>query len=199
MLSSLVLKARDEMSDYWHKHENRVLWGKHPTCTFASNEQFQAFCVAKDWLQDTCEAILAHRARGFCVDPLQGYIEFLGVMQASFVQQDAINELHYALIGTRISKLDLAKMPAQQELRELRNLTAGHPTNKSVGESRTKRISIRRQAMSYECIAYVERSSKVSSHKTMNLGQLLDNYDKEAATMMQSLFEQLKRQLAKNS
>jgi len=48
-------------------------------------------------LQDTSESLYVHRIKGFANDPHEAYIEFWGVMQAIFIQQDAISELYEAV------------------------------------------------------------------------------------------------------
>ena len=62
--------------------------------------------------------------RGFSSDPWLAYIEFWGVMQAIFIQQDAIKEIYEAVIG---SKLQISKQSGWWKVREIRNLCAGHP------------------------------------------------------------------------
>ena len=84
MSSTELLTLRDELSDFW-KSKATILQ-KQPHRGFPSAVQFKAFRVAKDWLQDTAEALLQHRRRGFDADHHQGYIELYGVLQAVFIQ-----------------------------------------------------------------------------------------------------------------
>ena len=48
-------------------------------------------------IQDTGELVQSHMKHGFSSDPWLAYIEFWGVMQAIFIQQDAINEFYEAM------------------------------------------------------------------------------------------------------
>jgi hypothetical protein len=62
---------------------------------------------------------------GFSRDPMRAYIEFWGVMQAIAIQQDAICELHKAVVGSRPDKDQIG--PTWKDLKEKRNQCAGHP------------------------------------------------------------------------
>lgn len=70
---------------------------------------YAAYYTAMYLIQDTGESVWAHMKRGFSSDPHIAYIEFWGVMQAIFIQQDAISELYEAVIG---SKLQIPKHSA---------------------------------------------------------------------------------------
>jgi hypothetical protein len=61
---------------------------------------------------------------GFSQDSMRAYIEFWDVMQAIVIQQDAICQLHEAVLGTRPNG---QIGPAWSDLREKRNLCAGTP------------------------------------------------------------------------
>jgi hypothetical protein len=65
-------------------------------------EAFAAYYTAMYLIQDTGEAIAAHRSVGFSLDASLAYIEFWGVMQAIVIQQDAICELYKAVVGSEL-------------------------------------------------------------------------------------------------
>ncbi len=193
MPSNLVQTIRDEISNLWHKEYGR--WCNQLHYGFVREDHYFAFAVSKDWLQDTTEALSSHRRRGFVADPVTGYIEYLGVLQATFIQQDAICELHYALSNARHVK-PTSKADAWTKLRDLRNLTAGHPTLKDRPKAEpVLRSSIRRQTMTYDHINFTVVQQSGTSHETLDLGKLLDEYDQEAGSWMTVLFEKLKDQL----
>jgi len=127
MTSNKVLDWRDKISELWH--QSASIWDQAKSFSFASADQYLAFCAAKDWLQDTTEVLLLHRRQGFSDDSHKAYLEFWGILQTVFVQQDAIAELDYSFSGNRgFRRKD--KGAAWTEIRELRNLAVGHPTNK---------------------------------------------------------------------
>jgi len=51
-------------------------------------------------IQDTGEAVAHHMAGDFS-GSLRAYLEFWGVMQAIFIRQDAISELHRVVVGNQ--------------------------------------------------------------------------------------------------
>ena len=187
MQSHEMLTVRDELSKYWHGQTS--VWIKLPHCGFLTGDRYSAFCVAKDWLQDTGEALLVHRRQGFSPDPHQGYIEFWGILQATFVQQDALAELHYAVTGCKVKTLG---GPAWKTMRDLRNLAVGHPTRKDRPTPQLLRCVAGRQTMSYDSISVMIEIDGTRSHTTINLGQRLDEYDGEAAAILRDLFAQLR-------
>ena len=189
MTSKTVLEWRDDLSKLWH--ENIQIWYPQNHCGFTTNDQYFAFCAAKDWIQDTGEVLMLHRKQGFSQQPHSAYLEFWGILQAVFIQQDAIIELEYSFTGKRL-KDKKTQCPAWHEVRELRNLAVGHPTNKRGG----KRSVTGRQGKSYKNVPLTVYSNGDADTKDLDLGSLLDRYDAEASTLMQSVYDSLVAQLA---
>ena len=88
-------------------------------------------------------------ARGFSPDPMQAYLEFWGVMQAIDIQQDAIFQMHEAVVGS-------APMSgsAWAQLRDTRHLCAGHPANRKHGVPAPQRTFMVRSFGNYDRIQY---------------------------------------------
>jgi len=70
-------------------------------CTKLQGDDYAAYSTSMSLIQDTAEAVEAHLGVDFCSDPTRAYLEFWGVMQAIFIQQDAIHELHLTIAGAR--------------------------------------------------------------------------------------------------
>lgn len=193
MNKSTLLDWRDKISALWHERSH--VWNTKPHCGFATGDQYLAFCTSKDWLQDTAETLLWHRRRGFSSEPYAAYLEFWGILQAAVVQQDAIRELNYALTG--------AELPARggdsawMRLRELRNLTVGHPNRKSAGRGQLSLRSVSgREGKSYERVPVQVYGQQVVATRYLNLAQLFDEYDVEAAEVLKehfAIFEKMLR------
>jgi hypothetical protein len=116
----LILATRSKIYDQFHVRGARPEHFFGDECASA----FAAYYTAMYLIQDTGEAVSAHMQRGFSSGPLIKYIEFWGVTQAIFVQQDAIKELCRAVIGTWSEP---EKDTAWRKIRDVRNLCAGHP------------------------------------------------------------------------
>jgi len=99
-------------------------------------DAYAAYYTSMYLLQDTAEAIFLHMDKGFSSDPMAAYVEFWGVMQATQIQQDAIVELHGAVVGPSPKvRFDTA----WSALRDFRNLVAGHPAKRAQGRPAPQR------------------------------------------------------------
>ena len=198
-----VAKWRDNLSELWHENIDKAT-GRN--CGFDSQDQYLAFCAAKDWIQDTTSSIIVHRSEGFNQNRYIAFIEFLGVLQAVYVLQDSICHLRYSFTG-RNTGIEELLGPAGKEIRNLRNLAVGHPTKqggmkkKEGSEAPIKRSVTGCIAYSYdhfEISVYSETEKQWWKVERINLGQLLDKYDQEAKHQMKDIYKKLAEQLAVN-
>jgi hypothetical protein len=174
-----VLQERAKIYDHIYGSQSNCTW-----LTNASHKDSEKCCIAKDTIQDTGEALLAHRSTGFHGDVRQRYIEYYGVLQAVYMQQDSIFTL-YKLFGPQ-ANLDFSLYPAWSKLRDLRNDTVGHPVGK------LKRLN--RSAISYGRVNYQYWPSEdLSTLKStdVNLARELDNYEQEAATILKLIVSEM--------
>ena len=129
-----VATIRDAFSEFWHHHASH--WMKQRHCGFSTGDQYQAFCIAKDQIQDTAEAMLCHRRRGFSPDPFAGYVEFWGVVQAVVLQQEAIREMEFAATGTRPTGSSGVDGNAARKIQNMLAGRSGWKTRETEGERR---------------------------------------------------------------
>jgi len=154
-------------------------WDK--SCT---PKNFETYCIAKDTIQDTAEALLAHRKKDFVDDVFLRYIEYYGVLQAVYMQQDAIQALYNLFM--KPEKLFTVNLIHWEKLRGLRNDTVGHPV------VRLKRLN--RSMISYDRVDYLWRSHKKKKSlesDSVDLRELLDSYDSEASCVLDCIFQHL--------
>lgn len=173
-----TLTAREKIYDHI---DDFTTCGWHSKCT---PDEFEVYCIGKDTIQDTAEALWAHRAEGFVADVYRRYVAYYGVLQAVYMQQDAIQALFKLFMAPQ--ELDFKGLPNWRELRGLRNDTIGHPVG------RRKRLS--RNDIGYDGVSYMWcPGTEVSSWKSknVNLAKLLDAYDSEAAGVLESIARQL--------
>lgn len=165
-------------------------------CGFCSDDDYAAYYTSMYLIQDTHEALLVHRDSGFSQDPVLAYLEYWGVMQAVFIQQDAICELFGAITGMAIKSNSITG--AWEEVRRLRNATAGHPAH--TGQSKT-RAFMGRSFGSYDELQYECRSIDAEhddplaciSHPVIDLGRLLDRYQRQAAALMYCAYREMRK------
>jgi hypothetical protein len=119
-------------------------------------------------------------------------LNFGGVMQAIVIQQDAIGELHDAVVRKPPT------VPSQSEwikLRDMRNLCAGHPANQGYGKSPRKRTYMGRSfGDCIRCIT-VDDSTGESTVPHFNLCKMIEDYDLEASAILSNVLTKM-RQLA---
>ena len=149
-----------------------AIWEPQKNFSFLSNDHYLAFCTAKDWIQDTCEALSQHRKAEFSSDSSKNYLEFWGVLQAAFIQQDAINELHYALSDKPLPKSVYCEGTAWERLRSIRNLAVGHPNRQG---KNARRCVSGRQPKSYNHITLTIYERGSISTLPLDLGTLWMN------------------------
>ncbi|WP_298240292.1 hypothetical protein [uncultured Bradyrhizobium sp.] len=104
-------------------------------------------------------------------------------MQAIIIQQDAISELYIAVVG---HKWAAKGGSAWQELRDKRNLCAGHPANRRAGKQKT---FMGRRFGSHDQITYelYDAHTKAITHSSFDLRKMIDKYDTEAGHVLGSI------------
>lgn len=116
------------------------------------------------------------------------YIEFWGVMQATFIQQDAIKELYKTITDM---ELKTGSFLAWNKIRHLRNTCAGHPVNKSKPKNKPmSRDFMSRSFGDYKNITYeLWQQEAGRSHPTFPLGHGLDEYACEASNTLKAILK----------
>lgn len=155
--------------------------------------KYAAYYTAMYLIADTGESIWTHMKRGFSCDPHLAYIEFWGVMQAIFIQQDAIKELYESVVG---SELKISKTSDWWKIRDVRNLCAGHPSKRTRGVPATQRTFMGRSFGEYSNIQYElwdVRTPHERSHPSFNLSAMISAYDAEGARILEKVLRELAR------
>jgi hypothetical protein len=191
-----VLDARTRIYDWFQSSSSMQ---SHFSQT-AQQDAYAAYYTSMYLIQDTAESVSSICSAGFSSDPLRAYIELWGTLQALIIQQDAINELNEAVTGQQ------SRQPsgAWQEIRTLRNEIAGHPVAQG-NKSPPKRSFLGRPFGNLDQIAYEQYQSgskpngtvQDTQHRSINLRALIDRYDNEAATVLDSVFAHMKKEWPK--
>lgn len=156
-----------------------------------NKDAYAAYYTSMYLIQDTAEAVYTHIARGFSPDPMLAYIEFWGVMQATDIQQDAILQLHKAVVGNTPA---VQKGSAWDKLRDTRHLCAGHPANRRHGVPAPQRTFMGRMFGNYEQIKYELWDEQIgtTTHPTFNLRQMIEDYDVQAGEVLESVLSTMR-------
>ena len=104
-------------------------WKRH----FLKSEKakWNKLCSSLDVIGDTQEAINFYFNLPEYSAKEGGYLYLYGILQAFFLQQDAVNHLTHVLLGKKI--VWEQHYPELYRVRELRNDSTGHPTGRTNG------------------------------------------------------------------
>lgn len=153
----------------------------------ATHGDWIVYCVAKDTIQDTAETLLTHRGKGFSTDVYARYFEYYGILQAAYLQQDAVFAL-YRLFFKKAP--DVTGAHNWNRLRDLRNDTAGHPVG--------RRRFLNRHAIGYDNVSYSwwNEGDRHPRSEDVPLGTPLDGFADEAASLLEDIHAELERSCA---
>lgn len=186
-----LLRVRSAIYDHFHASRIREGHFLQP----GRRDRFAQYETAMLLLQDTGEALWTHRRREFSPSALMAYIEFWGVVQAVIIQQDALVELAASVGAPAVSG-----GAAWKDIRDFRNLLVGHPANKTSGPKNhgTKgpmRSFMGRQEKTYSELTYElwDGGAQTVSHPRIDLGQMIDAYEAEAADHLEAILAHLQR------
>ncbi len=124
MKEKRILNNIVELADFLWKREQ----------LFSKKEKWFQFWVSIDTIKDTNEAIEFYKSLDDFNAFNGGYLYLYGLLQSLFLQQDAIKYLSKSLLGIEI-KINKNNNYDLFKIRELRNSSIGHPTNRNNGIS----------------------------------------------------------------
>lgn len=151
-------------------------------------DDWVTLCAAMDILGDTCTALEYYESLNISKQNNDGnnYLNLYGMLQAVFLQQDAIRKLHQVFAEEElINKPDSPWM----KIRELRNLTVGHPLEKSDRSGGVKvctisRISIKKDGFTTNVWNKVTGEEKFED---VNLKKIYNSYKEEAIKILKTI------------
>jgi hypothetical protein len=155
-------------------------------------DEWNALCVALDTLGDSCLALGYYEASGIGEHVGEKYLKLYGLLQAIFLQQDSIRQLHLVFLG---SDLQPSSDSAWKKIRELRNLTVGHPVEKK-DKAGTKRCFISRVTIhsgGFQLLIWNSDKGQ-NEFEDVDLESLYEEYESEAIGHLESIAQaQIKR------
>lgn len=145
-------------------------------------------CASMDTIEDSELAIDNYKKLPPFDGFTGGYLYIYGLLQALFLQQDAVNHLSQALFNENI---DYKKnYPEIYKIRELRNNAIGHPTNRNNGQSFCviSRISINNNGFSL-CHYFPNRDSKFED---VDINLVITTQSSLLRTILERIINELK-------
>lgn len=180
-----ILQLSEKLRAYTYKWNTELyeqLYKNHP-------DEWNGICAAMDILDDTCLAIEDYESHGIGNSDSEKHLRLYGLLQGVFLQQDSIRYLHKAFVGTSLAPTHDS---AWAEIRDLRNLTVGHPIEKKNGQGITRcfisMVTIRSDG--FQLIVW-NKERNVDEIKSVDLRSLHERYKSEAVTFLESICKTL--------
>lgn len=143
--------------------------------------KWNMLCSSMDAIQDTQLAVESFVHLDDFTANDGGYLYLYGLLQALFLQQDALNHLSKALFDTEINYRE--QYPDVYDIRELRNDAIGHPTNRGNKSFHfIPRISITNK--SFAVASYFPRDVDYFKHKEIKIKSLLEQQERDALDIL---------------
>ena len=150
-------------------------------------DEWNALCVAMDTMGDTCLSLEYYEASGIGNKCGEKYLKLYGLLQAIFLQQDSIRRIYRIFLG---SDLQPDSNSAWKRMRELRNLTIGHPIERK-HEAGIKRCFISRITIcsdGFQLMVWNKNIEK-DEFEDINLKSLYEKYKTEAVEYLKSIHQ----------
>lgn len=165
---------------------------------FSDKVKWDKVCSSMDVLEDTQSAINSYfelNDSDFADEGVR-YLYLYGLLQAFFLQQDAINHLYQALFGKVIKWK--REYPDLYVIRELRNDAVGHPTSRNNDNSfhYIARVSLSKQ--SFELASYYPKRSRSFYYRTIDLYDLKQKQEKDFCNILDKVIALLEEEIQKH-
>jgi|SRR3990170_4171017 len=146
---------------------------------------FSQICSSLDVIGDTEQAITAFEAGEFGDSTAGRYLAIYGLLQAIYVQQDAVDNL---CEGLGIPE-NIKKYPTLLQIREIRNDVVGHPTKRNRPKSNpTSYHHISRSSLGSTSLNIFSFSGNgTSKHRSINILGLVSEQKKYISAILSTL------------
>lgn len=160
------------------------------------------FCTAIDTIEDTCLAIENFRHGPNDLFIKNPYLATYGILQALFIQQDAVNYLKISLFDNS-KKIDWGnkKYSELAKIRQVRNETIGHPV-KTERRGRKSKYSndeitsctIDRSSLTKDGFRYMLWMNSKSESKTIKFSEIIKLQDDFLGAELELIMKELKKE-----
>lgn len=157
--------------------------------------------AAIDTIEDTCLAI-----ENFQKDPnncfiLNPYLSTYGILQALFIQQDAVNFLNVSLFGENKKIIWHKSYPDLDNIRKLRNETIGHPIEAKQKGKQSKyakdeisSCTIDRSSLSKNGFSYILWMHSKTEKKSINFTKIIELQNKNLSQELENILKGLQNE-----
>lgn len=151
----------------------------------ANTTNWQRCCASLDIIEDAQCAIDYYSKSNYPEETNGKYLFTYGLLQALFLQQDAIRHLNQSLLDENIKLKN--DYPDLFDIRELRNNVSGHPTGRLIHLSRN---SMNKESFTYLCASDL-------TLEDVNILEILETQTKFIMEILEKMIEKLDEEFIK--
>lgn len=154
-------------------------------------ENWNRLCSSLDVIEDTQSAIEYYKKTNFPRENGGKYLYIYGLLQAFFIQQDAVSNLHKVLYDQKISyKRDYKNL---YDIRELRNDIIGHPTDRNRGESFHFISQISLKKNSFQIMSVYK--DDIDEFRSVNIKEIIETQIKNINIILEIIIHKLDEEI----
>ena len=190
----ITKKIRDFFNDSTIKKTN-VFLNKR-------NGDWNQFCAAVDTIGDTCLAIQNFQQDSNSLFIKNPYLATYGILQALFIQQDAVNYLKISLFGSD-KKIDWnnTKYIELSKIRQVRNETIGHPIKTERKGKKSTYVNneitscmIDRSSLTKDGFRYILWMHSKTETKTIKFSEIIELQDKYLGAELEAILKEMQKE-----
>lgn len=160
------------------------------------------FCAALDTIGDTGLAIQNFRQDPNDLFIKNPYLATYGILQALYIQQDAVDYLKTSLFGNG-KKIDWKnkKYTELAKIRQVRNETVGHPVKTTRKGRESKYVNdeitsctIDRSSLTKDGFRYMLWMRSKTESKTIKFSEIIELQDKHLSAELESVMKEMKKE-----
>ena len=160
------------------------------------------FCAALDTIEDTCIAIQDFQQNQNDLFLKIPYLATYGILQALYIQQDAVNYLKISLFGNN-KKIEWrnARYAELGKIRQVRNETIGHPvkTERKVGKStyandEVTSCTIDRSSLTKDGFRYMLWMHSKTENRAIKFSEIIKLQDKYLGVELETVMKELQKE-----
>ena len=175
-----------------HKIRNLINEPRKQNLLLKNVEFWNQLCSSLDVTEDTETALESYLEKDFPQDDGKKYLVVYGVLQALYVQQDAVENLVESL---NLPKSHLSSLNMIKDIREIRNKSIGHPTKKEKRQKPKSYHFISRITMSKEGFQLVsDFPDKRTEFTDVNTIELIKRQKEAIKEVLKKVYDDLKKE-----
>jgi len=193
-IENIATQIRNLFNDSTIK-KTRVYSRKH-------DGDWNQFFAALDTIKDTCLAIENFQKNPNDLFIKNPYLSTYGILQALFIQQDAVNYLKISLFGNN-QKIDWSnkKYFELTKIRQVRNETIGHPVKTEQKGRKSKYANdeitfciIDRSSLSKDGFRYMLWMNSKTESKTIKFSEIIKLQDKYLSAELEAVMKEIQKE-----